>query len=464
MGSALYQYLCCICVNLCTVGYGISVGWMASAVVVYDSDASPLPTGRVKMDEIGWIVSILGIGGLIGTVAVGWLSERVGRKSALIAMAVPQIISYLLIIYAQNVYYLYASRFLSGFVGGAVFVVIPIMVAEIAEDRIRGTLCTILVLGSTGGVLLGFVAGHFLDYSETPRISLMFPILFIAFFSFMPETPYYLMKTNRMEEAEKSLRFYRNISPKAAVSDNKTFEHELSKLKYSYTETQRKDTECSSSSPLKLSDFFNRPFAIGCTLMVAHETCGGFTMCAYAAMIFSKSGSTMSPGISAIIVGAIQFLGSYVSALLIDRLGRKVLMVFSFTGTGISHVVLATYIYLASSTNINLQAFQWVPVASFSAMIFIASCGALPIPYVIVSEILPDKIRSIGTTFIFCISWALTFVLVKIFPPLFATIGLHSCIFMFAISCFATVVYLLLFVPETKGKSLDEILIILKAK
>lgn len=65
--------------------------------------------------------------------------------------------------------------------------------------RIRGTLCTILVLGSTGGVLLGFIAGHFLEYAEAPRFALIFPILYIAFFSFMPETPYYLMKTNRME-------------------------------------------------------------------------------------------------------------------------------------------------------------------------------------------------------------------------------------------------------------------------
>lgn len=68
------------------------------------------------------------------------------------------------------------------------------------------------------------------------------------------------------------------------------------------------------------------------------------------------------------------------------------LMLISFTGTGISHSVLATYIYLGATTDINLDAFQWVPVVSFSSMIFIASCGALPIPYVIVSEILPDKV------------------------------------------------------------------------
>lgn len=87
---------------------------------------------------------------------------------------------------------------------------------------------------------------------------------------------------------------------------------------------QRKDLDSTSNVPLTLSDFVNRPFAIGCILMLAHEFCGGFTMCSYAGMIFAKSGSTMSPGISSIIVGAIQFIGSYVSTMLIDRLGRKV--------------------------------------------------------------------------------------------------------------------------------------------
>lgn len=124
MGSALYQYLACVCgnyiicdifcygiffcslsanvyiifcveflVNLCTMGYGISVGWMASAFNLFDSDDCPLPTGRVPMDEIAWAASILGIGGILGTIAVGWMAERVGRKNSLLAMAVPQIVS-----------------------------------------------------------------------------------------------------------------------------------------------------------------------------------------------------------------------------------------------------------------------------------------------------------------------------------------------------------------------------------
>lgn len=101
-------------------------------------------------------------------------------------------------------------------------------------------------------------------------------------------------------------------------------------------------------------------------------------------------------------------------------------MLFSFAGTGFSHVALATYIYLSANTTVNLDDFQWVPVASFSAMIFIASCGALPVPYVIVSEILPDKV-----------SWSR----LSCMTDFFLFCDIHSTILTYACVCFVFFVY-----------------------
>lgn len=102
------------------------------------------------------------------------------------------------------------------------------------------------------------------------------------------------------------------------------FEHELSKLKYAYSEMQRANSNPTENSPLKFSDFMNRPFAICCILMVAHEVCGVFTMINYAGVIFKNAGSSLAAGDAAMIVGGIQLLGSYMSSILIDRAGRKV--------------------------------------------------------------------------------------------------------------------------------------------
>lgn len=129
-----------------------------------------------------------------------------------------------------------------------------------------------------------------------------------------------------LQEAEKSFRFYRNVSSSNASSKvDPMLQHELSKLTCAYTEVKSKDSEIPTDASLKISDFINRPFAICCILMLAHELDGEFTMISFASVIFSKSGSSLfSPGMSSIIVTFIQLIGTYVSSLFIDRLGRKV--------------------------------------------------------------------------------------------------------------------------------------------
>lgn len=82
--------------NLCTIGYAISVGWMGIQFMKFDSDASPLPSGRISKGELGWVASILGIGGFAGTIASGWMADFIGRKYSLLAMAIPEIVSYIL--------------------------------------------------------------------------------------------------------------------------------------------------------------------------------------------------------------------------------------------------------------------------------------------------------------------------------------------------------------------------------
>lgn len=80
-------------VNISTLSYAISIGWIGSVFILYDSDKSPLPSGRVPLDQLAWIGSILGIGGVIGTIFIGWFADAIGRKNSLIAMTVPQVVS-----------------------------------------------------------------------------------------------------------------------------------------------------------------------------------------------------------------------------------------------------------------------------------------------------------------------------------------------------------------------------------
>lgn len=123
-----------------------------------------------------------------------------------------------------------------------------------------------------------------------------------------------------------------------------------------------------------------KAFIIGVALILMHELCGCFTMLNYTATIFRESGSTISPEFSAIIVGLIQLLGTYVATFLVDRLGRKILLIYSSTGTAICLLCLGAYSY-ANSIGIDVTSYSWVAITSFSGMMFLA--GNVNLTYVV---------------------------------------------------------------------------------
>lgn len=134
-----------------------------------------------------------------------------------------------------------------------------------------------------------------------------------------------------------------------------------------------------------------KAFMIGVALILMHEFCGVFTMLNYTATIFRESGSTISPQFSAIIVGLIQLLGTYVATFLVDRLGRKVLLIVSAIGSSLCLACLGAYSY-ANSIGIDVKPYSWVSIASFSGMMFLAACGLIPLMFVVIAEVMPEKV------------------------------------------------------------------------
>lgn len=150
---------------------------------------------------------------------------------------------------------------------------------------------------------------------------------------------------------------------------------------------------------------------IGVMLVTLNQFCGVFAMLNYTATIFKESGSTMTPNASAIVVAVIQILGSSLSTFLVDRAGRKVsetgtmrflflhfvashfqfLLVLSAIGTSLGLLSLSSYIY-AKTIGLDTESFNWVPIASFSFVILLASMGVLTLPFMVIAEVMPDKV------------------------------------------------------------------------
>ncbi|XP_064541797.1 facilitated trehalose transporter Tret1 [Drosophila montana] len=458
-GDVRFQYLAAIFVNIVSVSFGAYCGWPSSSFLELSSDASPLETGPLSKQDQGNVASVLCLGGVVGNVFFLWLAEKIGRRQSMLWVALPSLLGWIGIPYARNPTHLIAARFLGGMAGGGCFGVIPVYTAELAEDSVRGILGTLLVLSCNVGVVTAFVLGYYFNYATVAWIVSVLSIVFLVCFWFMPETPQHLAQQHKLQEAEHALRYYRNIRARPSKELSDQLQLELHKLRAPEKADEAGDDI--DDSAVTWADFADRRARkacfIGLGLLAANQGCGCFAMLNYTALIFEKSGSSLSPTVSAIIVGFIQLVGSYVATLLVERAGRKLLLLVSAVGICLSQVVMASHSYL-KVLGYDTAGFDWVPIAAFSFMLFIASWGLLTLPFLVISEIMPPKIRSMASMLLMSILWLLSMLTIKLIPLLTAAWGMHGTVLLFAGCSLAGALFIAIFLPETRGKTIETIL------
>ncbi|XP_061391180.1 facilitated trehalose transporter Tret1 [Musca vetustissima] len=445
------QYITGLCANIISISYGAFVGW-ASASFVELQSADANGSEPLIGDDAGWIGSMLCVGGSFGTAFFSWSADKIGRKPCLLLLALPALLGWLIVPFAKSSIHLAISRLMGGFSGGGTFSIIPIYTAEISDDNVRGTVGTFLVLFCNVGVLVAFILGTYLSCRIVAWILSTLPLAFLCGVLFVPESPQYLTRKNDVKAAEKSLCFFRNISYQNSETDPK-IKLELQNL----MEKRGDHTMEKSETNASLRDFAEpkarKALWIGIALMAINQLCGCFVMLNYTATIFKNSGSTLPPNQSAIVVGVIQLVGTYVSTLLVERAGRKILLIVSVIGTGTGLLCLGLFMCLG-----DLTTGSWIPVACFSFIIFIGCWGVITLPFVVVAEIMPPKVRNLGCMICMLSLWVYSFFLLKYMGLFSELIGMHGIMFFFSACSFIGAIFIGIFVPETKGKPIEEIL------
>ncbi|KAH8377879.1 hypothetical protein KR093_007661, partial [Drosophila rubida] len=461
---SLLTLLLALAVNIASISFGAYCGWPSSSFLELGSDESPLETGPLTSQDQGNVASVLCLGGLVGNVFFVWLAERCGRKNSMLWVTLPSLLGWVLIPYARNPTHLIAARFLGGMAGGGVFGVIPIYIAELAEDSVRGILGTFLVLTCNVGVVLAFVLGYYFNYATVSWIVSTLSLLFVVCFWFMPETPQHLMQRQKPEQAEYALRYYRNIRSRQSKELSEELQLELQKLRVSDQKAEKACDDDVADNVVTWADFVaptsRKACLIGLGLVASNQGCGCFALLNYTAMIFAESGSSLPPTIAAIVVGVIQVVGSYVATLLVERAGRKMLLLISAVGICLSQLTMGAHSYL-KMLGYDTSDYDWVPVAAFSFMLFIASWGLLTLPFLVIAEIMPPKIRSTAIMLLMSILWLLSMCTIKasqLIPLLTVAWGMHGVVFLFASLSLCGALFIAMFVPETKGKNIDTIL------
>jgi Sugar (and other) transporter len=276
--------------------------------------------------------------------------------------------------------------------------------------RIRGALGAIVIVACNLGLVVGYAVNSYLDYYTVPYIAVaILAVFFVGFPSVGAESPKYLIMKQNLDAAERSLKYFRGLS--------KT-EQKLPKPLQEELQTLKNMVSASSDKPkLTLDDFSCKSAkkAIFIALFLNFLTIanGIEVIINYGEIVFLDAGSTLPPEVSTIIVGLILLVGSYISGILSDKAGRRILMGVSSTGCGLSLSILSGYSYLKANGYQN-PALEWIPLACLSAFMLLGAIGILSLHLLIMSEVLSQKIR--GVIFTICLvgNWFLAFISVKV--------------------------------------------------
>lgn len=182
---------------------------------------------------------------------------------------------------------------------------------------------------------------------------------------------------------------------------------------------------------------------------------GLFTFLNYTASIFIEAGSVFKPNTSAVIVGTLLFVGSLVSLTIVDRFPRKFLYSVTTVVYMIGLSAMGIYSYLKTMTD--TSSFRFIPVISLSLIIFAASVGRLPLTYIIMAEIMPQNVRSFGVSICTTCNWILAFIVLRYFAKAVEVLGFHTCMFICWGFTLFGMIFVILYVPESKNKSFEEI-------
>ncbi|XP_052862109.1 facilitated trehalose transporter Tret1-2 homolog [Anopheles cruzii] len=452
-GKAMRQVIAAFIANIGTINTGLIFGFSAVVIPQLQSPDSLIP---VDESQSSWVASLSAIGTPIGCLLSGYVMDTFGRKKALIATQIPTIIGWITIACASQVGWIYAGRVLTGFGSGMVGAPARVYTSEVTQPHLRGMLCALATSGISLGVLAQYTLGAVTTWKVLSWVSLMVPMLALVLMSFMPETPNYLVSKQKPEKALKSLAKLRGSSYniEREVAQLQAFAAKTnnnSKKKLSFKETVQALVHPSCL----------KPFAILTIYFMMYQFSGVNTITFYAVEIFRDSGTTMDKYTCTILLGVVRLAFSILGAILLRRCGRRPLTFISGIGCGLTMIGLGVYLYYKRQWELAVPPVEpvatWFPVACIFIFIMTCTVGFLIVPWVMIGELYPMRVRGLIGGLTTCMAHSFVFIVVKTYPFLTHVLERHGTFILYGCFSFVGTVFFYLCLPETKGKSLQEI-------
>ncbi|KAI9312673.1 general substrate transporter [Dichotomocladium elegans] len=424
-------------------------------------------TARFPMTstENGFVVSILELGAWLGSWMVGYFADRISRKYSIVLFSVVFLLGSAIQGAAQSLDYLFAGRFVTGVAVGALSMLVPLYQSEIAPPTIRGSLVALQQLAVTFGILISFWIDFGTQHMASEAqwrvplcLQLAIGLILGVGILFFPFSPHWLMSVGREEESLRVLSRLRRLR----------LDHPHLLSEWREIKTAVEFDRQAHPDPPRFANFFGyrdlflskgiafRLF-IACAIMFLQQFTGINALIYYAPKIFLSVGlqgnqvSLLATG----VVGIINFLMTLPAVLYLDKFGRKPMLMTASVVMTICMAVVAAISGLFSSDWEAHTAEGWVAVVFVYLFIgnFAYSWG--PVGWLYASEIFPLRMRAKAMSVSTSANWMCNFVIGLITPPMLSTLGYGTYIF-FATFCFVSFFFIWLVVPETKGRSLED--------
>jgi sugar porter (SP) family MFS transporter len=417
--------------------------------------------------QLGWAVASLTLTSTLAMMLAGPLSDRLGRRPVLKIAALLFSISAIASAIAPDYATLVAARMLGGFGVGAALIIAPMYIAEIAPPDVRGRMVSFNQLNIVIGILAAYFSNYLilslgqtdLAWAETLRFGEWnwrwmlgveaLPAIFYFFaLLFVPESPRWLVMRGQDEKA---------LGIMEQVSGREEAEAELAAVHASI------ETEASEErAPLRelFQPAMRLVLTIGISVAILQQITGINSVFFYAPMIFEQSGiGTDAAFMQAVLVGIVNLVFTILAILLIDKLGRRPLMLSGLTIIAVCMLLLAygfgsaTYSAGGELQQINANLIL-IGILGFVAG-FALSLG--PVMWVLFSELFPNRVRGLAISFVGLINSSISFLVQLVFPWELENLGSSTTFLIYGLFAVAGLVIVYKLLPETKGRSLEEL-------
>lgn len=394
------------------------------------------------LEDSSWFGSLLKCGSIFGGVLGGQLVNVLGRRPTLFISCGWFLAGWMCIIFAPSTLLLFAGRALTGVAVGIVTPAVPVFISEICPAHNRGLLVAASNVVVFSGMLLTYILGKWLSYKSL-AITLMLPSAAMIFLLlWTKESPRWLLQKGRREAALESALFYHGPNGKKlftaieeSVANTKGFRIRELALPYIY-----------------------KPFFYTLMAMFIQQSSAAGVIVVFGNDIFEAAETPIPASDCVIIIGAVQVLVNVVTMLLADRVGRKVLLLSSTITTSLSLMLLGYSFYMKQHyKEMFLTSYSWLPLAAMVLFFITLGIGLGPLPWVLLGELLPLRVKGFATGFCTAFSFGYTFLLIKEFYRLQHLLGVAGSYWFFGALLVVGSMLFAIFLPETKGKTLEEI-------